>query len=541
MRKKLILLVILLSSIQIKTFSKAPKLTVVFIIDQFAYHYIEKLKHNLIGGIKHLVSNGVFYKNAYMPNGAPSTSAGHAIISTGTYGKTSGIIGNGWLDKANEKTAYESLDIDKKYAVFSPYGLYKHAKAPSNILVDTLSDQFVLKSKPGQDYKSFAISLKSRAAIALAGKLGKAIWFDEDSCQFTSSRAYFEELPSWVKSFNKKHLDMEKIKELEWRRFHKDNIFAYNFKDIKNYDFARSNFNIIGEKISNCGEDYIGTYVKTPHANKHLLDLAKECLEKNIGRKKGDKFILWISLSSLDKLGHCYGPDSQEAIDMIYHLDWQIDQFMKYIEKKLNPQKILYTLTADHGIMPIVEILKGRGISGIRRINKNKLMNKINNQIEKKHKIKNVALRFVNPQIYLNKKPLKSLSKKRKDQIKKDIKKILINEPGILKAWTYKELSNEKTESGSIDSFFKNQLFKGRSGQIICKTAPYSVITNKMGSQHKTPYEFNTHIPLVIYRKNHIYGKHVKEKVLMTRLANTLAKILKVSKPAASTFEPLPL
>jgi len=46
--------------------------------------------------------------------------------------------------------------------------------------------------------------------------------------------------------------------------------------------------------------------------------------------------LLWLSLSTLDLVGHFYGPDSMEAIDTLYHVDRQIKDLMKFIAKKID-------------------------------------------------------------------------------------------------------------------------------------------------------------------------------------------------------------
>ena len=73
------------------------------------------------------------------------------------------------------------------------------------------------------------------------------------------------------------------------------------------------------------------------------------------------------------------------------------------------------------------------------------------------------------------------------------------------------------------------------------QTYPYVIITNfPTGLSHKTPYEYDTHIPLILYQAGQIEGKKIYQKVWGLQLANTLAQILRVQKPSASTFDALP-
>ena len=520
-----------------------PKLGIVIIIDQFAHHYISKIKPYLTEGLKKFLYDGQVYENNYIPHAHPGTGPGHVTISTGTYPKNHGVISNYWINKNGKKENYERLDIDKKYAEFSPKGTYSHGISAQNIMTDNISDQFVLKSQPNKPYKVFTIAHKARAAVGAAGKLGKAIWFDSKGRQFTSSKAYFDSMPKWVKTFNSKYLVEEIPKALTWNLFHKNLTKPYNFFDINNYKNTNYQYTILNTPFSQLKmgkeSEYDELYIKTPHANQHLLDLAKKCLDTNL--KKEDHMLLWISLSPLDPLGHYYGPDSKETIDMLYHLDWQIGQFMEYVEKKMGREKVCFMLTADHGIMPIIENLRDRGMNNIHRINPNKLIKDLNNLIYKKYNINELITTYLNPQFYVDKYQFDVLPKELRRAISKTVKKHLESVPGIAEVWCYNKLTKLPVQKDSINDWFKNQLYPERSGQFICKTNPYCAITSHpRGTHHKTPYEYDTHVPLAIYQDGKYENKTFSKRVFSTQIAGSIAKIFGCNRPSASRCEPLP-
>ena len=85
------------------------------------------------------------------------------------------------------------------------------------------------------------------------------------------------------------------------------------------------------------------------------------------------------------------------------------------------------------------------------------------------------------------------------------------------------------------------QVFPGRSGQIIVQTYPDNVITkHARGTSHKTPYENDTHVPLILYQPGKFEYKKIRKKVWTLQLPNTISKILNIPKLPASTFEVLP-
>lgn len=516
-----------------------PKLTVVLVIDQFSVHYYQKLKEYLRGGIKFMYENGTYYSNAWYPHSQPGTAAGHTLIGTGTVGNYHGIISNWWFE--NGKRILSDDDTVEHAGVFSPTGMYKYGKSPRNCKVDGLSDSIVIYGNPQTGTNVWSISHKSRAAIGMGSRYGKAIWFNSHDGNFTSSKVYFPALPDWLTAFNKKH-NIAALKQFDWKLNYPANSKAYAFKFHNNYKYCPM------ESLANCitpldatKEHPYEAYCKTPPANKLLLDLGKTVIENNFKGENEHRFVLWISMSGLDKVGHKFGPFSTEAIDMFYHMDRDIQDFIKYVYTKVDPKDVLFALTGDHGSHPIVDILADARLDLARRVDPKKLQAEINAMISKKYGIKQIAIAFNEQQYYLNQTELKKVSKKTKKAICKDIKKLLEKQPGIRKAWTFDELYNDQFDQFNLDIAWKHQLFKGRSGDIIFSIYPYTNADKHLqGTGHQTPYAYDAQVPLILYRKGHIEKNVVAKNVYMTQLAPTLAQILQVPRPSACNSNVLP-
>lgn len=518
--------------------AQSPKLTVIIVIDQFAYNYLDKLKPYLNGGIKFLLNNGINYTNAFYLNGTPTTCPGHAMLATGTFGHYHGIIGNKWFNSVGKSIECDN-DSAKNAAVLAPNGkLYNYGKSAKNIMVDGLSDQIIINSMPNAENQVWSLSLKSRAAIAMAGKLGKAIWFDGNSGDFTTSKAYFDALPDWVKDFNKKQ-KIDQITEFIWEQFFKTTA-PYDFCNVNNYKYAGGQSIINKKHLINPTDKnkFDQIYTKTPLANQNLIDLALTCLDK---KWNNNNFILWLSLSSLDKVGHKFGPYSKEAIDMIYHMDNQLLDFIKYIFSIVNKKDTLIILTADHGISPIPEILKDDGLDIAQRYVAGDLIKELNKIIEKKYNIPNFIINFEDPQFYVDQTKLSQLSQETKNQIYKDIKKYLLSKPGVQNVWTFEELENKCLSSKDPNFLLKKQLYKGRSGQIIVVVKPYTQISNfPRGTTHNSPYIFDRQVPLIFYQAGKFTKQTINKNVYITQVAPTLAEILNVPRPSAAFYPILP-
>jgi hypothetical protein len=419
----------------------APKITLVIVIDQLAYNYIPKLSPYFQGGLKELLQNGIVYQNTYVPHGIPETAPGHHALSTGAYPKDHGVVTNQWLDLEGNKIAYEQ-DKAPESQIFSNLSKEKVGASSKNTMVDTLSDQFLLTSHNTKSKKVFALCLKPYPAIAMAGKLGKAIWFDYNSGEFTSSKYYFKQLPLWLKKFNSTHV-IDTSRPIIWETCYPLSSECYNFIFSKNYKYAGAK-SFIKNPITINPESPKGfdIYCRLPQSIKHLRELTQETIDKTLLQKsqRVSQILLWVSFSTVDLAGHLFGPYCREIIDLIYHIDLELKELFNYVYKSYGKENILIALTADHGVAPIPEILRDAGYKNAIRIDAKKLLDDLNKQIDKKHKIKNFILRFEPMSFRFNHKIFNQFPHSRKREILKTIKNFLMSQPGIKHAWSYKEL-----------------------------------------------------------------------------------------------------
>jgi hypothetical protein len=459
-----------------------------------------------------------------------------------TCAKDHGAIANGWLDGEGNRVQY---DEDPESPVFGS----KLGKSNKNTRVDGISDQFAVSSTNNAQNKVFALSLKSHPAISNACRVGKAVWFDSVSGIFTSSKAYFDELPAWLTKFNKQN-SADKLCRAVWNSVYSQDSAAYDFKFSKNYEFTAYKNPMVGQSVEGFYNNFTkksGTaeklelFVKSPFSSQLLFDLAKQCVKSNLKCDSDDKMLLWVSVSNLDLLVHIYGPESMEAMDTVYQLDKQIKSFVKFLEGWVDTKKLLLVLLADHGIASIPEIAHKKGLTLARRIMAKPLVQQMNDIINKNYQIQNLVLDYEPTYFRLDHKLLKGVTAGVKANIMQDLKHLLKSTPGIKNAWTCHELKNSTFEPYELESFYKNQLFKKRSGDIICQPEPYCQITKyPTGTSHMTPYDYDTHVPLVIYQKGRFEKRVETSKVWIPQLPVTLAKILDVGKPSASSYDLLP-
>jgi len=525
-----------------QTLKAVDELAVIIVVDQLAHNAFQHVKPYLQGGMKTILKNGITYENAHFPYAATATGPGHACLNTGTTPKDNGIIKNSWFDKNNIKIDCETGSVENA-AVFKADGTcYDFGKSAAQIKVDGISDQLILANNPNAQNKVFSISIKARAAVCSAGELGKAFWFDEKTGNLTTSKAYHAALPNWLINFNKKNAPGKKNR-FEWQLHYEKNNPAYSFIPANSYTQFPS---IIGKPLdintfsTMYSSELYAIYSRLPESNKLVFEAAKECL-LDAQAENPKKVLLWICLSSLDKVGHMYGPNSFEYIDTIYHIDTYLQDFMEWIKNNYTNTKTLFALTADHGSAPIPEQLQQEGFNLARRIDQKELRKKINNLIQEKHSISDIIAHINTLSLYLDKKKLSILEPKVKTKVLADIKHYLQKQPGFKNAWTFHELENCPVQKHDIRNYFKNSLFAGRSGEIQYQLDPYCFVTKHPSRTcHSSPYDYTTHVPLILYQSDFTQQRIIEKPVEMTQLAPTLARFFSVNTPSACLYPPLP-
>jgi arylsulfatase A-like enzyme len=88
----------------------------------------------------------------------------------------------------------------------------------------------------------------------------------------------------------------------------------------------------------------------TPFGNELVLELAQTIVEhEGLGRGLATD-LLCVGLSANDYVGHCFGPDSAEVMDMTLQTDRQLAAFFQYLDQRVGLARCLIVLTADHGM-----------------------------------------------------------------------------------------------------------------------------------------------------------------------------------------------
>ena len=194
-----------------------PRLILQITVDQLRgeipRRYYDRLGE---GGFRYLMDQGTVYLDAHHRHANTETIVGHTTLATGADPAAHGMVGNVWLDRGTGELTYnvedaiyplliEGAGVDQATEIDPTQRAARtDGRSPRAILVSTFSDELALFY--GGKSKVFAVSIKDRGAISMAGHSGKALWFSKKIGQFVTSRFYYKLAPDWVMEWNRRHL-----------------------------------------------------------------------------------------------------------------------------------------------------------------------------------------------------------------------------------------------------------------------------------------------------------------------------------------------
>ncbi len=511
--------------------NEKPRLVVGIVVDQMKYEYIPKF-WNKYGdkGFKKLVTQGFNAKNAHYSYAVTSTAPGHATVVTGTTPNYHGIVGNDWFNPSLSKEIYCVDDfLQKSVGTLSDEG----QKSPKNLQTTTISDENRISSN--FKAKTFSVALKDRSAVLSGGHTSKmSYWFNaKNEGKFITSSYYMNELPEWVKRFNERKNIQKYISN--WDTYYDIELYVESGPDLNKHEIKylgknNSTFPYDLEKISKTksGEIDYDVIKYSPFGNDIVKDFTLNAIDyENLGKDEITDF-LHIGFSSTDHLGHRFGSNSVEVLDMYIRLDKNIEDILNYLDKNVGEKNYIVYLTSDHGITHVPSYLSENKVP----FNQLYSMNVFDEELKKY--IKDVS----NYNVYLNKDGIAE-SGYSHDEIKTLIKNELKKEPWVYDVYDFAQLDEavSYSEDYVINMIYYNS-HPDLRGDLAFFLKPLWHKKSSSASNHGTGRTYDTHVPLILYGKGIRKGSSNK-KIYVRDIAPTLSVILGISFTALSTGRPI--
>ncbi|RQO55946.1 alkaline phosphatase [Paucibacter sp. KBW04] len=515
-----------------------PKLIVFMVIDGLPMRQVLAYRDQLQpDGFKRFLDRGAWFANAHYGHGHTVTAAGHSVMLSGAYPQRTGIISNEWRDPVSGEMVYCTGDAAYSYIENKTEPLA--GTSPRNLKVETVGD--VLRTADPAS-KVIAVSGKDRGAILPAGHKGVAYMYMGASGQFASSTYYMASHPQWVKDFNAAK-PADAFFGKTWAPMLPEAAYARSVPDGQFWQYAGGNGNklpaILGDKHEKPGPLFYGNILPSPFGDELTLAFARAALEGEQLGVDAKTDILSVSLSSHDYINHAFGPESRLSHDHFLHLDRYLQGFFQYLDGKVGAGNYMVVLTADHGFADTPEWAKSQGRDA-ERLNPSQMMAWVNAGLVKKFGEGRWATAFSAAGVLFDQKLIAQKGLKPAD-VYAEAKAVLLQFPGVADVFTEAQLRSDDRKTPYLEAMRKSwDPERAAPVQVVVK--PGWLFGSRVGgSSHGTPYEYDTHVPILSWGPAWVGQGEVKTPVEVADIAPTLAKILKLRVPAQAQGQVLPL
>jgi hypothetical protein len=526
------------------------RLAVLVVFDQLRGDYLTRWD-SLFGdaGFRRLETDGAWFQNCHYPYADTVTGAGHTSLLAGCSPSRHGIVANDWYDRlAGEEVYCATLPryqrvppiVEDDAGNAPKKGKPKPGGAPDRLLVPTLGD--ALKEATAGKGRIVALSLKDRSCVLPAGRKPDACyWFDTTTGTFNTSTYYRDRLHEWVEKFNQGR-PAERWFKQDWTRLRPDVDYErYSGPDDQPGEakgiFQGSAFpHAMNGGLKKPGKQSSEALYNSPFGNTMLLDLVERALEaEGLGAHETPDLLI-VSFSSNDPIGHCWGPDSHEVLDVTLRSDLIVKDLLALLDAKVGKGRYTLVLTADHGVCPLPEVARKQGKDAA-RILPSTLAREAEAFLDETYgqgtgKSRWIE-RFVSPSMYLNYRTLRDHGCERAD-VENALAGWLKKQPGMQTAYTRTELINGVAADDAIGQAVRLSFHPDRSGDVIIVVKPYyQIMTFLTGTGHGTPHPYDTHVPLLVFGPE-VRPSIRKDKVVPQTAAVILAHALGIQAPAAA-------
>jgi hypothetical protein len=469
------------------------------------------------GGFHRLEKEGTWFLNCHYPYSDTVTAVGHSSVATGCSPRTHGIIANEWYDRTLGDKVYcvsseryqrvpPSLLSDDSESENGKEKKKPRGTAPERLLAPTIAD--ALKEATGGRSRVVSLSFKDRSAVLPGGQRPDACyWLDTVSGRFVTSTFYRDALHSWVKEFNRSGI-IDSWMGKQWQRLRPELDYAkYSGPDDAVGEgtllFGRTFPHALGGSGANrIKAAYYGALYNSPFGNEVLLALARRAIEaEQLGKHETPDF-LSISFSCNDPVGHCWGADSQEVLDVTLRSDLIVKDLLAELDQQVGKGRYLLVLTADHGICPLPESTRRQGGQAV-RVDTDLLVKRATAFLGEWFHVPADDKRWMEategPWLYLNRALLKRHHLEQLD-VETVLADWLRKQPGIYRVFTRSQLLAGIPANDAIGRSVLRSFYPERSGDVRLLEKPYYLLASKLtGTNHGTPHEYDTHVPLLVY------------------------------------------
>lgn len=500
-----------------------PKLVVNIVVSQMRCDWLTKFERNFSpDGFLHFKEHGADFTSAYYNYMQTLSPASLATLTTGTNPSMHGVVSTRWIDYTTGQSV-SLIDDPAAHGLDCEPGTHRYSNV--NITMPTLGDKLLSESPRS---KVITIASDPVSAIVMGGRSGQVYWMDESRAVWTSSTCYMNRLPEWVVKYNGSHP----------ANFHMAGGWpllkpAKSYVNTINTIFTGDKNQRITSFRNGNGGDCPGL-MRTPCGSSLTADFAKQAVvNERLGTGEHTD-ILNICFDAPRLIGCKYGNGSMEVEDMIYRIDADLAELVRSITSQVNLNDVLFVITSDHGVSDAWD----EGAAPRDRFNPNQFKTILNSFLSVQFGTGEWVLDYIDRQVYLNHNLIygKNLSL---EEVQNRAAAFALQFRGVSHAMTATAMQNGYF-GDSYGHLMQNGFYPRRAGDLMLNFMPgWIEERTDARSLPGSMYDYDTHVPLIVFGWK-VPARQIDGPVDMTAVAPTLARILHISRPAASNGTTIP-
>jgi hypothetical protein len=403
-----------------------------------------------------------------------------------------------------------------------------------------------LKRATGDKGRVVALSLKDRSAVLLGcarARTDACYWYFRSLGTFVTSTYYRPggQAHPWVAEFNRAR-PADRWFGKDWTRLLSEWDYARHSgpDDVAAEDTGWAQGRTFPHPLTGGlrqpGKSYYQALANSPFGNELLLDLAKRAIAGEGLGSRDVPDLLCVSFSSNDFIGHCWGPNSQEVLDVRLRSDRLLADLLNYLDSRVGRGGYVLAVTADHGVCPLPAVARSQGRDA-GRVSPQVFTDQAETYLgqafpggdERGDWIQGTSDLW----IYLNQGRARQAGLEPR-HVEEMLSSWLARQPGVLRAYWRSQLLAGPFPDDPVGERVRRGFHPQRSGDVGVVLRPYYLVGTPLerGTTHGSPHGYDTHVPLLVYGPGIRPGVRT-ETVSPLMVAAILARGIRLPLPAS--------
>jgi hypothetical protein len=293
------------------------------------------------------------------------------------------------------------------------------------------------------------------------------------------------------------------------------------------------------------GKKYYQALYTSPFGNELLLELVKRAIDAEALGTGGAPDLLCVSFSANDAVGHSWGPDSQEVLDVTLRADRILNELLAHLDNRVGPGRYVLAVTADHGVCPLPELSRARGKEAL-RLSPALLSRNAADFLDETYGEGDGKGRWLEtledaracPWLYLNQRLLQARGLRPAD-VEDALAGWLRKQPSLQSVYTRTRLLQGLPADDAVGQAVLRSYHPDRCGDVVFVMKPYHVYWHWLtGTTHGTPHSYDKHVPLLVYGPGICAG--VRQEAVTPQATTAILAHLLGIKPPSGAEAPVP-